>query len=182
MGPVQHQWFADALAAESVTNQTNPKLPVLRHIPIALAPVPEAPNALPGGLAEHRNRGRLITVCNFRPGGVAKKPAKVRSLKAANRRIDHIVAAEFGGYDMVYPSVSCFEGSDFRWLLRDPTWPEIADGNQASTVAMFRKAAWERVGGFRDWGKGDRYVPEDWEFWVRLIGHGFRGKSIREPL
>lgn len=93
-----------------------------------------------------------------------------------------VFLAEFGGYDMLYPSVSCFEGSDFCWLLCDPTWPEIADGNQASTVAMFRKAAWERVGGFRDWGKGDRHVPEDWEFWVRLIGHGFRGKSIREPL
>ena len=93
-----------------------------------------------------------------------------------------VFLTEFGGYDMVYPSVSCFEGSDFCWLLCDPTWPEIADGNQASTVAMFRKTAWEHVGGFRDWGKGDRHVPEDWEFWVRLIGHGFRGKSIREPL
>ncbi len=93
-----------------------------------------------------------------------------------------VFLAEFGGYDMVYPSVSCFEGSDFCWLLCDPTWPGISDGNQASTVAMFRKTAWEHVGGFRDWGKGDRHVPEDWEFWVRLIGHGFRGKSIREPL
>jgi len=93
-----------------------------------------------------------------------------------------VFLAEFAGYDMVYPSVTCFEGSDFRWLLCDPTWPEIADGNQASTVAIFRKTAWEHVGGFRDWGKGDRHVPEDWEFWVRLIGHGFRGKSIREPL
>src|ERR1017187_1231615 len=96
MDPIHHQWFADALAAKSVPNQTNPKLPVLRHMPIALAPVTKAADALPGSLAEHRNRGRLITVCNFRPGGVAKKPAKVRSLKAANRRIDHIVTAEFG--------------------------------------------------------------------------------------
>jgi glycosyltransferase involved in cell wall biosynthesis len=93
-----------------------------------------------------------------------------------------VFLAEFGGYDMVYPSVCCFEDSDFRWLLCDPTWPEIADGNQASTVAIFRKEAWERVGGFRDWGKADKYVPEDWEFWVRLVGHGFRAKSIREPL
>jgi glycosyltransferase involved in cell wall biosynthesis len=93
-----------------------------------------------------------------------------------------VFLAEFCGYDMVYPSVSCFDKSDFCWLLCDPTWPEIADGNQVSTVAMFRKSAWEHVGGFRDWGKGDRHVPEDWEFWVRLIGHGFRAKSIREPL
>ena len=93
-----------------------------------------------------------------------------------------VFLAEFGGYDMVYPSLGCFGKSDLCWLVSDPTWPEIADLNQVSTVAMFRKAAWEHVGGFRDWGKGDRYVPEDWEFWVRLIGHGFRGKSIREPL
>src|ERR1039457_540937 len=95
MGPVQHQWFADALAAESVTNQTNPKLPVFRHIPIALAPVSEAPNVLPGSLAEHHNRGCLTKVRNFRPGGIENKPAKVRFPKASKRRIDHIVAAEF---------------------------------------------------------------------------------------
>ena len=93
-----------------------------------------------------------------------------------------VFLAEFGGYDMVYPSLRSFENSDFCWLVSDPTWPEIAHINQASTVAMFRKAAWEHVGGFRDWGKGDQYVPEDWELWVRLIGHGFRAKSIREPL
>ena len=93
-----------------------------------------------------------------------------------------VFLAEFCGYDMVYPSVSCFGESDFRWLLCDPTWPEIADGNQTSTVALLRRAAWEHAGGFRDWGKGERHVPEDWEFWVRLVGHGFRGKSIREPL
>jgi glycosyltransferase involved in cell wall biosynthesis len=93
-----------------------------------------------------------------------------------------VFLAESYSYDIVYPSVRCFGESDFRWLLVDPTWPEIADGNQISTVAMFRRSAWECVGGFRDWGKGDRHVPEDWEFWVRLVGHGFRGKSIREPL
>jgi len=93
-----------------------------------------------------------------------------------------VFLAEFYGYDFVYPSVRCIGESDSHWLLRDPTWPEITDGNQISTVAMFRRAAWERVGGFRDWGKGERYVPEDWDFWVRLLGHGFRGKSIGESL
>lgn len=93
-----------------------------------------------------------------------------------------VFLAEFCGYDLVYPSVSCFGESDLCWLLDDPTWPGIADGNQISTVAMFRRAAWQHVGGFRDWGKGERHVPEDWEFWVRLVGHGFRGKCIQEPL
>jgi glycosyltransferase involved in cell wall biosynthesis/SAM-dependent methyltransferase len=93
-----------------------------------------------------------------------------------------VFLAEFCGYDMAYPSVRCFEESDIEWLLCDPVWPEIAEANQISTVAMFRKAAWERCGGFRDWGKRDEHVPEDWEFWVRLVGHGFFAKSIREPL
>jgi len=93
-----------------------------------------------------------------------------------------VFLAEFYGYDFVYPSVRCIGESDSHWLLRDPTWPEITDGNQISTVAMFRRAAWERVGGFRDWGKGEQYVPEDWDFWVRLVGNGFRGKSIGESL
>jgi glycosyltransferase involved in cell wall biosynthesis len=86
------------------------------------------------------------------------------------------------GYDIVYPSVRCFEQSDFEWILTDPAWPEIAYGNQISTVAVFRKEAWQLVGGFRDWGKGDAHVAEDWDLWVRLIGHGFRGKCIRDPL
>jgi len=93
-----------------------------------------------------------------------------------------VFLAEFCGYDIIYPSVRCFEEDHLEWLLCDPTWPEITDGNQISTIAMFRKAALDRVGGFRDWGKGEQYVPEDWELWVRLVGHGFRGKSIREPL
>ena len=93
-----------------------------------------------------------------------------------------VFLAELYGYDIVYPSVRCFAGSDFHWLLSDPTWPDIATGNQISTVAMFRKTAWEFAGGFRDWGKGDQHVPEDWALWVRLVGLGFQGKSIREPL
>ena len=93
-----------------------------------------------------------------------------------------VFLAEFFGYDVVFPSVRCFGESDFCWLLCDPTWPEIAVGNQISTVAMFRRATWEQIGGFRDWGKGEKHVPEDWDWWVRLVGHGFRAKSIREPL
>jgi hypothetical protein len=41
---------------------------------------------------------------------------------------------------------------------------------------------WEKIGGYRDWGLGAEHVPEDWDFWLRLLGHGFRAKSIREPL
>jgi glycosyltransferase involved in cell wall biosynthesis len=90
--------------------------------------------------------------------------------------------AEGCGYDVVYSSAQCFGASAFRWLLTDASFPQIAEGNQVSTTAIFRKADWAHAGGFRDWQPGVAYVPEDWEFWVRLLGHGCRAKSIREPL
>lgn len=93
-----------------------------------------------------------------------------------------VFLAEGYGYDLVYPSVQCFGDSKDKWVLEDASFPEIAAENQVSTVALFRKAAWETVGGFRDWGAGIDHVPEDWDFWVRLVGYGFRAKAIGAPL
>ena len=93
-----------------------------------------------------------------------------------------VFLAQGFGYDVVYPSLECFGQSNFRWILPDASFPAIAAENQISTVALFRRQAWEQVGGFRDFGAGAEYVPEDWEFFVRLLGHGFRAKSICEPL
>jgi glycosyltransferase involved in cell wall biosynthesis len=90
--------------------------------------------------------------------------------------------AEGYAYDVVYSSLQCFGDSTARWLLTDAGFPKIAELNQVSTTAIFRRADWAHAGGFRDWLAGDVYVPEDWEFWVRLLGHGRRAKSIREPL
>jgi glycosyltransferase involved in cell wall biosynthesis len=90
--------------------------------------------------------------------------------------------AEGYGYDVVYSSIQCFGQSDFRWLVTDASFPQIAELNQVSTTAVFRRADWAHSGGFRDWQVGETYVPEDWEFWVRLLGHGCRPKSIRQPL
>ena len=93
-----------------------------------------------------------------------------------------VFLAEAHGYDLVYPSVQAFGNSEEAWIVADASFPEIAAGNQVSTVAVFRKAAWEAVGGFRDWGTGQEYVYEDWDFWLRLVGQGFRAKAIPERL
>jgi len=93
-----------------------------------------------------------------------------------------VFLAERFGYDVVYPSAQCFGGRTEKWLLVDATFPEIMADNQISTVALFRKDAWEAVGGYRDWGKANTYVFEDWDFWARMVGRGFRAKSIGEPL
>jgi len=90
--------------------------------------------------------------------------------------------AEGYGYDVVYCSAQCFGASEIRWMITDADFPGIAQDNQIPTTAMFRRSAWSHVGGYRDWGLGDEHVPEDWDFWVRLLGHGYRPKAIREPL
>lgn len=93
-----------------------------------------------------------------------------------------LFAAEFGGYDFVYPSLEEFGSSSGRWLEDDPSWPGILRENRVSTVALFRRGMSEHIGGFRDWGAGKDHVPEDWDFWIRAVATGFRGKALRDRL
>jgi O-antigen biosynthesis protein len=93
-----------------------------------------------------------------------------------------VFLAESFGYDVVTSSLQCFGDSRARWVLEDPSFPAICIHNQIATTALFRRSAWAHVGGYRDWGLGREYIPEDWDFWVRMLGHGYRAKSIREPL
>lgn len=93
-----------------------------------------------------------------------------------------VFIAEAFNWDVVYPSVQCFGDSDVVWRTSDVDFMTCVQGNGISTVALFTKTAWSKVGGYRDWGVGKDLVHEDWEFWVRLLGNGFRAKSIREPL
>ncbi len=90
--------------------------------------------------------------------------------------------AEAFNYDIVHPSVQCFGGSDLVWEAGEAKFPEIAEGNMVSTVAVFKKEAWERAGGYKDWGLGHEHIPEDWEFWTRLVGMGCRARRVVEPL
>lgn len=93
-----------------------------------------------------------------------------------------VFIAEAYGFDFVYPSVETFGEEQTRWLVRNTSFPAILEENEVSTAALFRRSAWAAIGGFRDWGAGDRYVFEDWDFWIRMLGHGFTGRAIREPL
>lgn len=90
--------------------------------------------------------------------------------------------AESYRYDLVYPSVQCFGGNDLVWHVGTARFPDIAQENTVSTVALFSREAWGAVGGYRDWGSGEDHVPEDWEFWTRILGHGYRACRIPEPL
>ena len=86
-------------------------------------------------------------------------------------------------YDVVYPSVQCFGGDSIIWHASPTTFERmISVENAVSTVAVFSKEAWRQSGGYKDWPVGEGHVPEDWEFWSRLMGLGYRFKNIREPL
>lgn len=89
---------------------------------------------------------------------------------------------EFCGLDFVSPSVQNFGGSRERWIVGNPAWPAILKANQVSTVAVFRREIWEAIGGYRDWGKGADYLPEDWDFWIRAVAAGYRGLSLELPM
>ncbi len=90
--------------------------------------------------------------------------------------------AETYHYDIVYPQVQCFQESDELWAPGETDLLSCARGRTLSTVALFRKEAWKKAGGFRDWGVGSDHVAEDWDFWMRLLGLGCLAKELPEPL
>lgn len=47
-------------------------------------------------------------------------------------------------------------------------------------ATLFRRAAWEQVGGFRTFGAAQGY--EDWDFWIGLAEAGWEGWHIAQPL
>lgn len=53
----------------------------------------------------------------------------------------------------------------------------LLSDNMVKTSAMYKKEAWEVVGGYKE---GIGY--EDWEFWINLAENGYFGKLILEPL
>jgi glycosyltransferase involved in cell wall biosynthesis len=86
-------------------------------------------------------------------------------------------------YEVVYPWVQSFGESDELWKTADATYEILTGiGNIVAVTAVFRKSAWQKTSGYKDYPVGKDYVCEDWEFWVRLTGQGYRFKSIPESL
>ncbi len=86
-------------------------------------------------------------------------------------------------YDVVYPSVQCFGDKNSIWEAVPTVFSRmIKEGNFVSTVSLFKKKAWENAGKYKDWPVGKDHVPEDWEFWTRMMGYGYRFKPLPEPL
>ena len=76
--------------------------------------------------------------------------------------------------DVVHPGLHFFGDFDELSLPIPTTLLSNLERNKIATVSVFRKQAWKKIGGYRDWPLGPNYVYEDWEFWVRMFGYGFR--------
>jgi glycosyltransferase involved in cell wall biosynthesis len=93
---------------------------------------------------------------------------KAVTLMESNRGISFV-----GSWTQVF-------GSESRvWYARPFDPAEILYANQFNSLAVFRRTAWERADGFFE---EMREGFEDWEFWVRLTGLGYRGYQIPEKL
>lgn len=59
-----------------------------------------------------------------------------------------------------------------------PTLVDFLGENHAPGSSLFRREAWEKVGGYDERLAG----CEDWEFWINLVTHGYRCLIVQEPL
>ena len=57
----------------------------------------------------------------------------------------------------------------------------LCRGNYLDAQAMWRREAWERLGGYRP-DEGDVYGWEDWDLWLRLAAAGGRATIVRQVL
>lgn len=88
-------------------------------------------------------------------------------------------------YDVVSSRQIVFGDRDARPRYPYVDFPDLgmlARQNYLTTAAVFRRACWERAGGYHDYGIGAAYVPEDWDFWLRLAAQGARMVNMDERL
>ena len=71
-----------------------------------------------------------------------------------------------------------FDGVDAIVQAGDYDFSRLRFANHISYCALFRRAAWEAVGGYRTNVKG----CEDWDLWVAAGARGYFGARIPEPL
>ncbi len=83
------------------------------------------------------------------------------------------------GMDFVYSWTQVFGEESRVWYNPEFDPGELIHHNQIFTAAVYRRRAWEAVGGYRE-EMVDGY--EDWEFWIRMAKAGFRGHRIPEKL
>jgi len=80
---------------------------------------------------------------------------------------------------IVYCRATKFGVEQGAWELNDYSPDELALGNVIFASAMFRRADWERLGGFDE---TLRHGMEDYDFWIRLVHAGWKVVRLDETL
>lgn len=70
---------------------------------------------------------------------------------------------------IVYGQTELFGAKTGLWRKPDYSMPEMLFENMIVATALYRKADWESVGGYRP---AMAYAWEDWDFWLALISRG----------
>jgi glycosyltransferase involved in cell wall biosynthesis len=80
----------------------------------------------------------------------------------------------------VYTNVHMFGDETTTWSGGSYSLAKLRFDCPMLAVTLFRRAAWEMVGGFHTnlWPQG----YEDWDFWLHLAGAGWQGWHIPRPL
>lgn len=72
-----------------------------------------------------------------------------------------------------------FGSNDFFWKMKGGASGDFLYKNNSVSAAIFRKSVWEMVGGYDEMMV---YGGEDWDFWIKITGLGFKIHIIPEPL
>lgn len=93
------------------------------------------------------------------------------------RFIPDAVAAMLADWEVkvVAPRADFFGDRTGEWKLPPFSIHLLARKNIMDTCALYRKADWERVGGYCE----EIIAREDWEFWISVLENG--GKVVRLP-
>ena len=82
-------------------------------------------------------------------------------------------------FGFAYTGMVHFGREEGRMPFNEYDFYRLLFENICNSCSMFKKSAWEAVGGFDETMK-DGY--EDWDFWIRLGENGYHGMLIREYL
>ncbi len=80
---------------------------------------------------------------------------------------------------IVYCQADFFGEKSGKWELPPYSLKEMLAGNVIFASAMFRKADWEKAGGYNT---AMKHGLEDYDFWLSLLGNGAQVYQIQEVL
>jgi len=80
---------------------------------------------------------------------------------------------------IVYCKAQYFDKEDGIWDLKEHSFPECLWENRIFNTARYRKADWEKAGGYK---VQMQHGNEDWEYWLTLIENGAGVYRIPEIL